>query len=180
MIEISIRWSPRLPSWKHPQCICQATLCVCLLSEPQKSQDKVHTAVTLSSIVLRPGPTRGTVPTMHSSSFSLFAAVLLLLATGGNACTNPDTDSCASAFSANLASASAFCKTFTTGTVTATTGLPSVFASACSSKTSKLSVECTCYVTGAAATTTSTAKVCYIHKSQTPGILTFCLFEEKR
>lgn len=84
-----------------------------------------------------------------------------LLATGSYACTNPDTDSCASAFSANLASASAFCKTFTTGTVTATTGFPAVFASACSSKTSKLSAECTCYVTGAAATTsaTTTAKV---------------------
>lgn len=72
-----------------------------------------------------------------------------------SACTNPKSDACASAFSANLASASAFCATFTTAKVTATTALAAPFASACSSKTSKLSVECSCYVTGAVASTTA-------------------------
>lgn len=91
-------------------------------------------------------------PTMHPMR-ALFA--LGALATRGFACTNPDTDSCASVFSVNLASASAFCETFTAATVTATTALPSLFASACSYKTSKLSAECTCYGTGAAATSTT-------------------------
>lgn len=88
----------------------------------------------------------------------LVFAVGAILPLGIHACTNPDTDACASAFANNLASASAFCHTFTTAVITASTGLPSPFASACSSKTSKLSAECTCYVTGAAATTTTTAK----------------------
>lgn len=93
---------------------------------------------------------------MHSTLLRV-AALLSVV----NACTNPDTDGCASAFSANLASASAFCATFTTAAVTATTALPDAFASACSYKTSKLSAECACYVTGAA-TTSSTAKVCQV------------------
>ncbi|KUI61334.1 putative endopolygalacturonase D [Cytospora mali] len=82
----------------------------------------------------------------------LVAAALLNVI---NACTNPKSNSCASAFSANLASASAFCATFTTAVVTATTALPDVFASACSYKPSKISSECACYVTGAATSTTT-------------------------
>lgn len=94
-----------------------------------------------------------------SHIFPATAALLLAV----HACTNPDTDACASAFANNLASASAFCHTYTTAVVTATTGLAAPFAAACSSKSSKLSAECTCYMTGAAATTTSTVKVRHIY-----------------
>lgn len=76
------------------------------------------------------------------------------------ACTNPDTDPCASYMSANGATASAFCATFTKSSVTATTGLPS-WASNCSNKPSAISKECSCYFTGSGATatiTTSTSK----------------------
>ncbi len=75
-------------------------------------------------------------------------------------CANPDSNACASYISANKATASAFCATFTKSTVTATTGLPA-WASNCSNKPSQISKECSCYYTGAAGSTptTTTAKV---------------------
>ncbi|KAI1261104.1 polysaccharide lyase family 1 protein [Xylariaceae sp. FL1019] len=82
--------------------------------------------------------------------------ILASLASGVLACTNPDSDSCASFMSAQAATASAFCATFTQSTVTATTGLPS-WATACSSKPSALSKECSCAFTGGATTTATTA-----------------------
>ncbi|KAF7539174.1 hypothetical protein G7054_g2312 [Neopestalotiopsis clavispora] len=72
------------------------------------------------------------------------------------ACTNPDTDACASYMSANSATASAFCATFTQSTVTATAALPA-WASYCSSKPSAISKECTCAFSGAATSTTTKA-----------------------
>lgn len=98
---------------------------------------------------------------MRSPQILLLAAALSPFA--ARACTNPDSDACASAFANNLAAASSFCHTFTAAAVTATTGLAAPFAAACSSKTSKLSAECACYVTGSAATSTSTVKVIYIY-----------------
>lgn len=82
-------------------------------------------------------------------SYALLAVIPTVLG-----CTNPDSDPCASYISANAATASAFCATFTQSTVTATAGLPS-WASYCSSKPSQLSKECSCYFTGAGATTTA-------------------------
>jgi pectate lyase len=71
------------------------------------------------------------------------------------ACTNPDTDPCASYISAQKATASPFCATFTKSTVTATTALPA-WATYCSSKPSLISKECSCYWTGATAATSTT------------------------
>ncbi|KAH6617462.1 pectate lyase-domain-containing protein [Chaetomium tenue] len=62
-------------------------------------------------------------------------------------CLNPNTNACASYISANQATASAFCATFTQSVVTATTGLPS-WASNCGNKPSQISKECSCYFTG--------------------------------
>ena len=73
-------------------------------------------------------------------------------------CANPDSNACASYISANKATASAFCATFTKSAVTATTGLPA-WASNCSNKPSQISKECSCYYTAGAGTTpTTTAK----------------------
>lgn len=73
------------------------------------------------------------------------------------ACTDPDTDPCASFMSANRATASAFCATFTQSTVTATAGLPS-WVSNCSNKPSAVSKECSCYFTSVAATSTASSQ----------------------
>ncbi|KAI0438255.1 pectin lyase fold/virulence factor [Xylaria telfairii] len=85
---------------------------------------------------------------------------LLALLPFVRACTNPDSDSCASFMTAQAATASAFCATFTKSTVTATTALPA-WASACSNKPSAISKECSCAFTGGgggATTTTTTTK----------------------
>lgn len=90
----------------------------------------------------------------------MFTYALLALIPIALGCTNPNNDPCASYMSANGATASAFCATFTQSTVTATTSLPS-WASYCSSKPSQISKECSCYFTGggaAATSTTTTAK----------------------
>jgi hypothetical protein len=71
--------------------------------------------------------------------FGLIPAVL--------GCANPDTNACASFISANKASASPFCASFTQNVVTATTNLPA-WATNCSNKPSMLSKECSCYYTG--------------------------------
>ncbi|KAH9895415.1 polysaccharide lyase family 1 protein [Xylariomycetidae sp. FL2044] len=83
-----------------------------------------------------------------------FAILALLPAVLG--CTNPDTDPCASFMTANKATASAFCATFTRSTVTATAALPA-WASVCSSKPSALSKECSCAFTGGGSAPTTTA-----------------------
>ena len=73
-------------------------------------------------------------------------------------CANPDSNACASYISANQATASPFCATFTQSSVTATTGLPA-WASNCSNKPSQISKECSCYWTGGSGSTpTTTAK----------------------
>ncbi|KAF3762596.1 family 1 polysaccharide lyase [Cryphonectria parasitica EP155] len=72
------------------------------------------------------------------------------------ACTDPDSDPCASYISANAATASPFCATFTESTVTATAGLPA-WASNCSNKPSAISKECSCYFTGTGVVTTSSS-----------------------
>lgn len=95
--------------------------------------------------------------------FALLPAVL--------ACTNPDSDPCASFMTASSATASAFCKTFTQSTVTATTGLPS-WATYCSSKPSAISKECTCAFSAAAATTTSTTSKASTSTSKTSSTST--------
>jgi hypothetical protein len=74
---------------------------------------------------------------------------------------DPKSNACASFMSANKATASAFCATFTQSTVKATTALPA-WASNCSNKPSLISKECSCYFTGGAAPTpapTTTPKV---------------------
>ncbi|KAI2638338.1 polysaccharide lyase family 1 protein [Xylaria nigripes] len=63
------------------------------------------------------------------------------------ACTNPDTDPCASFMTAQPATASPFCASFTKSMVTATADLPS-WAAACSNKPSAISKECSCAFTG--------------------------------
>lgn len=78
--------------------------------------------------------------TMHR--YSILALVPVVLG-----CTNPDSDPCASYMSANAATASAFCQTYTQSAVTATTGLPA-WATYCSSKPSAISKECTCAFSG--------------------------------
>lgn len=72
---------------------------------------------------------------------SALLASFLPLALG---CDNPETHSCASAFSVSSAAAATFCATFTASTVTATTGVPDVFLSNCDYKTKHLSSACSC------------------------------------
>lgn len=72
------------------------------------------------------------------------------------ACTDPDSDPCASYISANAATASAFCATFTQSSVTATANLPS-WATYCSSKPSAISKECTCFYPGTNVVTSTTS-----------------------
>jgi hypothetical protein len=74
-------------------------------------------------------------------------------------CLDPKNNPCASYMSANQATASAFCATYTQTKATASTGLPA-WAANCSNKPSMISKECSCYFTGGAAapTPTSTAK----------------------
>jgi polygalacturonase len=64
-------------------------------------------------------------------------------------CTNPDTDACASAFTASSAAALTFCATYTAASSTATTGLPA-YATYCSNTPKKVSSACSC-LTGATA-----------------------------
>lgn len=61
-------------------------------------------------------------------------------------CANPESNECASYMTNNVAIASAFCATFTQGTVTATADLPT-WASACSYKPKHISKECSCHFT---------------------------------
>lgn len=86
------------------------------------------------------------------------------------ACTNPESDACASYLSANAATASAYCATFTQSTVTATVGLPT-WASYCSSKPSSISKQCTCLYPGTAAVT-STTKASTTLKTTTTAVVT--------
>lgn len=62
-------------------------------------------------------------------------------------CLNTKTNPCASYIKSNVASASAFCATFTQSTVTATTALPA-WATNCDNKPKLLSSECSCHYTG--------------------------------
>lgn len=88
----------------------------------------------------------------------MYRLAFLSLVSAVLGCSNPDTNACASYISANKASASPFCATFTQSVVTATTALPA-WASNCSNKPSAISKECSCYWTGAAASSaTTTAK----------------------
>ncbi|KAI1131873.1 polysaccharide lyase family 1 protein [Nemania abortiva] len=80
---------------------------------------------------------------------------LLALLPFARACTNPDSDACASFMTAQAATASAFCATFTKSAVTATAGLPA-WATACSNKPSAISKECSCAFTGGGGATTTT------------------------
>lgn len=94
-----------------------------------------------------------------------------LLAPAVLGCTNPDSDSCASYMSAQPATASAFCATFTQSVVTATAALPA-WATACGNKPSQLSKECTCAFTGGTSvptTTTTTAKPTTLTTTTTTG-----------
>jgi polygalacturonase len=70
-------------------------------------------------------------------------ALLLALLPLALGCDNPANDACAAAYTASRSAADAFCATFTTSTVTATTGLPA-FASACNYNTKHLSSACSC------------------------------------
>ena len=88
------------------------------------------------------------------------------------ACDNPSSDACASAFTASSAAAASFCKTYTTATNTATTGLPAFVSSYCSTKTAKASSACSCLVTGAATTTATTLKTT---TSSTTAVSFLCL-----
>ncbi|KAI9167251.1 putative pectate lyase F [Paramyrothecium foliicola] len=72
-------------------------------------------------------------------ALSLLPAVL--------ACSNPNSNACASFIKNQVAQASPFCATFTQNVVTATTGLPS-WATNCSNKPSHISKECSCHYTG--------------------------------
>ncbi|KAF3934904.1 hypothetical protein ABW19_dt0205574 [Dactylella cylindrospora] len=87
----------------------------------------------------------------------MYKLALLALLPSVLGCLNPDSNSCASFIKSQSATASAFCKTFTQSTVTATTGLPA-WASNCSNKPSQISKECSCYYTGGAAATTTTSR----------------------
>ncbi|KAJ5361750.1 hypothetical protein N7541_002594 [Penicillium brevicompactum] len=71
------------------------------------------------------------------------SALLLTLLPLALGCDNPANDACAAAYTASRSEAEAFCATFTTGAVTATTDLPA-FASACGYKTKHLSSACSC------------------------------------
>ncbi|KFY77649.1 hypothetical protein V499_02996 [Pseudogymnoascus sp. VKM F-103] len=77
--------------------------------------------------------------------FLIFATLLPLVL----ACTNPNSDACASAVSVL---GQAFCATYTTKVNTATTSLPA-WASACSNKPTKISSVCTCFATATAPAT---------------------------
>lgn len=107
----------------------------------------------LSSSLVFPGSILKCNPRFFNmrSVFLLGALLPLVLA-----CDNPDTDACASVFTASSAAAASFCKTYTTAKSTATTGLPAYVSSYCSAKTAKASSACSCLLTGAAATTTAT------------------------
>ncbi|KFA60376.1 hypothetical protein S40285_08850 [Stachybotrys chlorohalonatus IBT 40285] len=72
--------------------------------------------------------------------------LLLALLPAVLACTNPDTNSCASFMSVNSATAGPFCTSFTNAVVTATAGLPA-WATHCSNKVKEISKECSCYYT---------------------------------
>lgn len=94
---------------------------------------------------------------IYHTSFTMHRLSLVALLPIVLACTDPDSDPCASFMTASKATASAFCKTFTTASVTATAGLPA-WASNCSNKPSAISKECTCaFSAGVTATTTSSA-----------------------
>ncbi|OKL61468.1 hypothetical protein UA08_03373 [Talaromyces atroroseus] len=80
---------------------------------------------------------------------ALFLSFFLPLALG---CDNPAEHACAAVYTASRSAVNEFCATFTTETVTATTGLPE-WASACSFEPKKLSSACSCL--GTAWTTTS-------------------------
>ncbi|KAI1173595.1 pectin lyase fold/virulence factor [Nemania sp. FL0916] len=80
---------------------------------------------------------------------------LLALVPFVQACTNPDTDPCASFMTAQAATASAFCATFTRSAVTATTALPA-WATACGNKPNAISKECSCAFTGGGSAPTTT------------------------
>ncbi|CAG8423456.1 unnamed protein product [Penicillium salamii] len=71
------------------------------------------------------------------------SALLLTLLPLALGCDNPANDACAAAYTASRSAADAFCATFTTGTVTATTDLPA-FASACDNNIKHLSSACSC------------------------------------
>lgn len=83
--------------------------------------------------------------TMHRYTFLAFLPAVL-------GCLNPKSNACASFMSANAATASPFCATFTRSEVTATAGLPA-WAANCNNKPSMISKECSCYFTGNASPT---------------------------
>lgn len=87
------------------------------------------------------------------------------------ACTNPESDACASYLSANAATASAYCATFTQSTVTATAELPS-WATYCSSKPSSISKECTCLYPGTDAATSTTKASTTLKTTTTATVIT--------
>lgn len=97
-------------------------------------------------------PTAHYRPFNHQLEVRMHRYALLSLVPAALGCLNPNSNACASYMSANTATASAFCATFTQSAVTATTGLPS-WASNCSNKPSLLSKECSCYFTGGAGPT---------------------------
>ncbi|CAG7931584.1 unnamed protein product [Penicillium olsonii] len=71
------------------------------------------------------------------------SALLLTLLPLALGCDNPANDACAAAYTASRSDAESFCATFTTGSVTATTDLPT-FASACDNNIKHLSSACSC------------------------------------
>ncbi|KAH6700532.1 glycosyl hydrolases family 28-domain-containing protein [Leptodontidium sp. MPI-SDFR-AT-0119] len=98
---------------------------------------------------------------MHSI-FLLAALAPLALA-----CTNPDTDPCASVLTASSVAAASFCKTYTLTSHTATTSLPA-FATYCSNRPDKISSACSCLVpTGTSTTTLVTTTKAAISSSKT-------------
>lgn len=105
-----------------------------------------------SSLFLRIDSQGSTSESFNMRSFLILNALLPLIL----ACDNPDSDACASAFTASSAAAASFCQTYTTAKSTATSGLPAFVSSYCSTKTAKASSACSCLVTGAATATTAT------------------------
>lgn len=85
-------------------------------------------------------------PTKVKSVAIMQSYLLLALLPAVLACTNPDTNSCASFMSVNSATAGPFCTSFTNAVVTATAGLPA-WATHCSNKVKEISKECSCYYT---------------------------------
>jgi hypothetical protein len=65
-------------------------------------------------------------------------------------------DNCLNNFRNNAVSASSFCQTFTTATVTATTGYPTFMHSECTAAPLRLSIACTCLAGGVSTTTSTT------------------------